>query len=471
MPTNVSLEMSSVIFIFAVLTLLILLNALYVAGEFSAVSSRRTRVNQIAGSGNRFAKMLLPIVEDSKSLDRYVAACQLAITATSLVIGSFGQNAIAMRLVDPLATFLEWLAPQLGGLGITSGAVANAIATTIAVAGVLLLLTLLQVVFGELLPKSVAVQFPERTAITTVVPIRWTVFLFRPLIWFFNGSGNLILRLLGVDIHATQGRVHSPEEIEILVTESHEGGLLDDEERQLLRNAFRLRDLTARQVMVHRTKIEAATVGSSVVELMNQVLAVGHTRIPLYQDSIDNIMGFVHIKDLFRLYIAGTENLAEILREVVHVPETLPVVEVWETLSKKRQYMAIVFDEFGGTAGLITFEDLIEEVFGELQDEFDDESALISLDSEGRMYLRGDLLVSDINEYLRLNLPDSADTLGGLILSELGKPPKVGDELAIGDTIIRVESMIDLGVTEVSLQTVQTETSSHVGDWEVADHD
>jgi CBS domain containing-hemolysin-like protein len=169
--------------------------------------------------------------------------------------------------------------------------------------------------------------------------------------------------------------------------------------------------------------------------------------------------------------VFGKENLAEILRDVVYVPETMPIVDVWETLSDRRQYMAVVFDEFGGTAGLITFEDLIEEIFGELQDEFDDESALMSLDAEGRIYLRGDLLVSDVNEYLNLDLPDVADTLGGLILSELGRPPEVGDEIKTGNMVVRVESMDDLSVQEVSLLPGASNVISSVGEWEIADHE
>jgi Mg2+/Co2+ transporter CorC len=274
-----------------------------------------------------------------------------------------------------------------------------------------------------------------------------------------------------LDTHGGHSKAHSPAEIEILVTESHEGGLLDDEKRQMLRNAFRMRELTARQVMVHRTRIIAAPVESSVVELMQIALKAGHTRIPLFQDTIDTFIGFVHIKDVFRLHVFGKENLAEILRDVVYVPETMPIVDVWETLSDRRQYMAVVFDEFGGTAGLITFEDLIEEIFGELQDEFDDESALMSLDAEGRIYLRGDLLVSDVNEYLNLDLPDVADTLGGLILSELGRPPEVGDEIKTGNMVVRVESMDDLSVQEVSLLPGASNVISSVGEWEIADHE
>jgi CBS domain containing-hemolysin-like protein len=463
--------MTVLILSLAALALLIFINGLFVAAEFATVSARRTRVSQMAGSGNRLAKILYPIVSDSQILDRYVAACQLGITASSLVLGAFGQNIIASRLIQPIASALVWFDSQVGGINMSTESAATALATSIAVTFVLLLLTLLQVVLGELFPKSVAIQYPERMALATVVPVRWAMVIFRPLIWFFNGSGNLVLKLMRVDVQTSHGHIHSPEEIEILVTESHEGGLLDDEERQMLRNAFRLRDLTARQVMVHRTRIVSAPVGSNVVELLEMALEVGHTRIPLYQETIDNVIGFVHIKDLFRLHVNGNENLAEILRDVVHVPETLPIVDVLETLRTKRQYMAIVFDEYGGTAGLVTYEDLIEEIFGELQDEFDDETALISLDDKGRIYLRGDLLVSDVNEYLQLKLPDVADTLGGLMLSELGRPPHEGDEVIVNDTTIRVESMEDRSVSEVSIQKVPAEVSSQVGEWEVASHE
>src|SRR5690606_1855339 len=211
----------------------------------------------------------------------------------------------------------------------------------------------------------VGVQYPERVAMAVVVPVRWSIALFRPLIWLFNGSARLLLNLLRIEPPDVHSHAHSPAEIEILVTESHEGGLLDAEERQMLRNAFRLRDLTARQVMVHRTRIVAAPVNSSVRELLDLALEAGHSRLPLYAEDIDDIRGFVHIKDVFSLCVENSDNLASVLREVTHVPETMPALAVWETLQSKRQYMAIVFDEYGGTAGLITLEDLIEEIFGE----------------------------------------------------------------------------------------------------------
>ncbi len=433
---------------------MIFFNALYVGAEFATVSSHRTRINQMAANGNKMAALLLPIMEKPVSLDNYVAACQIGITISSLVLGAFGQNFIADKLVEPLTYF---------GIG---AAASESIATIV----VLIFITVLQVIMGELFPKSVAIQYPENVALMLVIPMRISLVLFTPLIWFFNGSGSLVLRLIGRTPHEGM-HVYSPEEIELLVTESHESGLLDDEERQMLRNAFRLRDLTARQVMVHRTRLITANVTDSMESVINLAIKEGYSRIPLIGESIDEVIGFVHVKDLFRRHVNGRSDMESVIRDVIHVPETMPVLDLWEKLNLGGNYLAIVFDEYGGTAGMLTFEDLIEEIFGELQDEFDDEMALIARDNEGRVYLRGDLLVSDVNEYLELSLPDETDTLGGLIFSELGRSPIEGDEVTFGDIQIRVEAMADLGVSEVSLQLPPTEEVAPFSEWEVADHD
>ena len=451
--------MSVLIFIIVAIALMVFFNALYVAAEFATVSARKTRIDQMAGSGNRLAKMLLPFVKDNKTLDHYVAACQIGITISSLVLGAYGQNTVAVAL-----------APLLSNLGNLAEPAALSISVTL----VLIFLTILQVVLGELFPKSVALQYPERLALLTVIPMKWSLALFRPLIWLFNGSGDLTLKLLRVD-HNPEGHthLHSAEEIELLVTESHEGGLLHEQEQQLLRNAFRLRNLIARQVMVPRTRLVAAPVDSTVDELINAACKVGYSRIPLYQSTIDDIVGFVHIKDLFRLRLKGEQRPTDVLRELIFVPETLPILEVWLRLNRNRQYIAMVFDEYGGIAGLITFEDVIEEIFGELQDEFDDELPLVSSDREGRIHLRGDLLVSDVNEYLNLELPvNEADTLGGLVFTELGHPPTIGDEVTVGvsGTTIRVEAIEDRGVSEISL-SLPADAIPHVTEWGEAGHD
>jgi putative hemolysin len=464
--------MSTIILILATVALMIFINALYVAAEFATVASRRTRISQMAGDGNRMAQLLLPILEKSRSLDDYVAACQVGITISSLVVGAYGQNVIASRLSGPLSSFFLYLEPALARFSFdVTPVAAEAAAASIAATGVLIGLTMLQVIIGELFPKSVAIQFPERVALAVVVPMKWSLTLLRPIIWLFNGSGSLILRLLGRGDNDASSRAHSPEEIELLVTESHEGGALADSERQMLRNAFRLRELTARQVMLHRTKLVAAPMDSSILFLMNQSIESGYSRTPIYRESIDDIVGFVHVKDLFRLHVEGEESIESIIREVVYVPETLPVADVWEKLSSRRKYLAIVFDEYGGTAGLITFEDLIEEIFGELQDEFDDEMALIARDKEGRIYLRGDLLIADVNEYLELSLPDTADTLSGLVFSKLGRPPRVGDQVSFGNTVIQVEGLEGLGVAEISLKLPPSGMAIPFSEWEVVDHE
>lgn len=459
--------------IFATVTLMIFFNALYVAAEFATVSAQRTKISQMAGQGNRMAQALLPIMEDSKAIDRYVAACQLGITISSLVLGAYGQNVIAQLLEVPIARLLEQMPAVLSLFGSSeTRTIAFVTAGSISVTLVLIIITTLQVIMGELFPKSLAIQFPERIALAVVWPMRISLKLFAPLIWLFNGSATVLLRLLGRGEKPSHEHAHSAEEIELIVSESYEGGLLDDNERRMLRNAFRLRDLTARQVMLHRTRLVAAPLDTSVGDLINLAIDEGFSRIPLYDSSIDDIKGFVHVKDLFRLYVQDESDPRKVLRDVVYVPETLPVVEVWEKLNARGRYIAIVFDEFGGTAGLITFEDLIEEIFGELQDEFDDEMALIARDKEGRIYLRGDLLIADVNEYLELSLPDeSADTLSGLVFSELGRPPEVGDEVVINETTIRIEALEDLGVQEVSLQLPPSDMVAPFADWEVADHE
>lgn len=448
---------------FVTISLMILLTALYVGAEFATVAARRTRIGQMAAQGDSLARMLLPYLEDSRKLDRYVAACQVGITISSLVLGAYAQGAIATRLVEPLSNLLG---------AVVSPATALRLGTSVSVIGVLIFITALQVILGELLPKSLALQNPERLARAVVWPMRISLLLFALPIWLFNGSANLLLRLVGRDTHAAAGRAHSAEEIELLVTESHEGGLLDDNERRLLRNALRLRELTARQVMVHRTRITAAPIQTTALELMQLAVEAGYSRIPLYRQSIDDIVGFIHVKDVFRLYHQGISDVSAIVREVVYVPETLSASDVWDRLEERGSYLAIVFDEFGGTAGLLTLEDLIEEIFGELQDEFDDEAAIIARDKEGRIYLRADLLVGDVNEYLELELPEeAADTLSGLVFSRLGRPPVVGDEARFEDVVIRVETMEDLGVGEVSLALPPREADSPFTEWDMAEHD
>ncbi len=430
-----------------IVALMIFANALYVAGEFAIVSARKTRIIQMAEDGNRLAKLLLPILEEHHRLDNYIAASQVGITISSIVLGIYGQQQLA-PLLEPL--FMEWpftLLPFFGEQGAAVGASALL---------VLVFLTTLQVVLGELVPKSLALQYPEQVALFTVIPMKWSAdYILRPLIILLNGSGTLILKLMGMSHDGGHAHVHSPEEIEILVSESHRAGLLDAEERKLLHNAFRLGELTASEIMIPRTRMIAANRNQSAHDLLKLAAESAYTRIPLYENKIDHIVGFVHLKDLFRIaqdHSTKNQDLQSILRLVPHVPETMPAAEVWHILNDKQSYMAIVFDEYGGTAGMITQEDLIEELFGELQDEFDQEKALIARKGDGRFVIRGDMQISYLNEQLNTKFShEIANTVGGLVLERLGQMPKVGDDVIIDEINFRVETVIARSIREVSL--------------------
>ncbi len=448
----------TLIIILAAIAIMVSFNALYVGAEFATVQSRKTRISQMAANGDKTAQKLLPIMEDGKRLDNYIATCQIGITISSLVLGAYGQGSVAAKL-----------APVLAGLGNWADATAETISATL----MLILLTILQVVMGELLPKSLALQFPEKVALYTLAPMRWSEMVLKPFVWFFNGSGNILMRLIGLDHGHGHGNVHSPEEIELLVSDSTEGGLLDEDERQMLRNAFRLRDLTARQVMTPRTKIIAAPIDSAPATVLKTAIDSGFSRIPIYEDNSDQIKGYVHVKDLFKLTLKNEGSLKEIMREVIYVPETLPVANLWVELGDTLRYLAIVLDEYGGTDGMVTIEDLVEEITGEVQDEFDNEVALVSAGKDGRVYLKAELLIVDINEYYDMSFTtELADTIGGLVFTKLGHVAEVGDEIELGETNtkVRVEQIDGLTITEVSL-LLPGAKNADTGEWEVANRD
>jgi putative hemolysin len=429
--------MSTMLIAVAVTVLMIGLTALYVGAEFAAVSARRTRIAQMAAAGDRLARLLEPIMADPHRLDNFIAACQLGITATSLVLGFYGQSVIATAL-----------APLLSSLGGVQAATAQSIAAAVVLIG----LTVFTVVLGELVPKSVALRYPERLALLTVVPLRWSMALFRPAIALFNGTGALILRLLGVPPAGPHMHVHSPEEIDLLVAESAKGGLLDSDERQLLHNAFRVSDLTAAQVMVPRMRLVTASTVTPLADLLELTCETGFSRIPLYRETIDQIAGIVHVKDLFRLHVAGQDDVTSILRTVPFVPDTTSAIDIWNLLRREGSYVAIVFDEYGGTAGMITVEDLIEELFGELQEEYREEPALIAVGRDGCVRLHGQVRIDDVNERFDLDLPiDKVNTIGGLVLAALDRPAHAGDQVDVAGATLRVETVSGNLIREVVL--------------------
>ncbi len=430
-----------------IVTLMVSLNALYVAGEFAAVSARKTRIVQLSKAGNRLAQTLLPILEDSRRLDNYIAASQVGITLSSIVLGIYGQRQVA-PLLEPLLSHLPFLAEP-------------AAATGVAAILILILFTTLQVILGELVPKSLAIQYPERVALATVLPIRWSAdWILRPLIIVLNGSGALILRLLGLTHGGGHQHVHSPEEIKLLIQQSYKGGLLDARGQELLNNAFLIEDMTVGEIVVPRTQVAAIAVATPVSEALRFAAAAQHSRIPVYEQDIDHILGFVHIKDLFHLYnaTAGQGTIRQIVRQATFVPATTPLKEVWNTLRREENYLAIVLDEFGGTRGMVTWEDLLEELFGELRDEFDEaEEPLLAPAGDNTFLVRGETPINYLNSKFGLTLPAAqVHSVGGLVTSRLNRIPQVGDTVEIDGVQMRVETMHGRSVETILLRLPET---------------
>ncbi|MFQ5615310.1 MAG: hemolysin family protein, partial [Anaerolineales bacterium] len=334
-------------------------------------------------------------------------------------------------------------------------------AQSISVTVIILFLTALQVLLGELVPKNIGIQYPEQLALLTTIPMRWSVTIFKPLIWFFNGSGQLLMRLFGRDVIAEHAHIHSPREIMMLVEESSAGGLIQQEERRLLKNTLEMRESMVRRVMIPRTRMMAAPDNLTCDELFTLLADSQYSRLPLYRGNIDNIVGVVHLKDLLCLgQQLEQKNVTNIMRLVPFVPETMRVKTVFTLLQRKHLQVAIILDEYGGTAGMVSLEDLIEEIFGELQDEFDTYIPPFRLMPDNRLWIRGDTLVEDLNEQLEeLNLPDEkVNTVGGLALNASGHVPDVGEEIEIEGWKFRVEKMRGRGVAAVSLAVSPEQT-------------
>ncbi len=415
-----------------IVTLMIGFNALFVAGEFAAVSARKTRIKESAKEGNRLAKSLLPILENPHRLDNYIAASQVGITLSSIVLGIYGQRQVA-PLIEPVLQHLPFLAEP-------------ATATSIAAILILILFTTLQVILGELVPKSLAIQYPERVAMATVTPMRWSAeWILRPLIVVLNGSGTFLLKLFGLDHGGGHAHVHSPEEIKFLIQQSYKGGLLDARGQKLLNNAFVIGDMTVGEVAVPRTQMATIPAETKVSKALRFAVDAQHSRIPVYEQNIDHILGFVHIKDLFRLNHAtnGEGIIRQIVRKASFVPHLSPLKEVWNQLRREENYLAIILDEFGGTQGMVTWEDLLEELFGELRDEFDGaEEPLLKSTGHNTYLIRGETPISYLNSKFGTAFPNvQVHSIGGLIINHLNRIPQVGDVVQIDNVEMRVETM------------------------------
>jgi CBS domain containing-hemolysin-like protein len=419
--------MGSALLVAAIVAFLILVNALYVAAEFAAVGARRSRIQALANSGNRLAELLLPVVGRPAALDRYVATCQIGITLSSLALGAYGQAALAVAL-----------APRLEAWAALQPVVADSTAALL----VLVTLTALQVVVGELIPKSVALQNPTATALYTVLPMRWSMSLFKWFIAVLNGSGVFVLKLFGMSAEAHR-QVHSRKDLEALIAKSRDGGLLEPDEQRRLHQALRLGLHTARQLMVPRTSIVALDVGWSGQQALEVALGTPFSRLPVYEESIDRVIGILNTRDLVPEVVAnrGLTAYRHLIRPPYLVPETMPAIRLLRFLREHRTHLALVIDEFGGVSGLVTLEDVLSELLGGIGDEFRTAAPGLEQLPDGRVRMPGQTSIVDAQRYLGLTWDSEADTLAGHVIEVLGRLPLEGDQVTIGDVRIEVERL------------------------------
>ena len=409
-----------------VVAALILVNAVYVAAEFAAVSARRSRIKQLAEEGSPLASWLVPILEKPESLDRYIAACQIGITVSGLVLGAYAQATIAGALTPWVAT---------AGLQ-------ESTAQSVSIGIVLLLLTVAQVIFSELVPRSLALQYPTQAALYAVVPMAPSLWVYRPLITWLNGTSLVLRRLIGAP-PKTHRHIHSPEEIELLIAESRDGGLLEPDEHRRLRRALRLNMRQAKQLMVPRPEISAIDIATPLDDVIRLVAQSPYSRLPVYRESIDNIVGMLHTKDLVRWLVSGvaSDTLESVIRPIRSVHESVTVDRVLRHLRERRTHQALVVDEFGGTSGLITLEDVLSELLGDVGDEFKAGEPVAEILPDGRVRLPGQMPVEDAATFLGTEWETEAATVNGFITQALGHLPTPGERVAIGEFEFEVEDV------------------------------
>ena len=427
-----------------VVAALILINAVYVAAEFAAVSVRRSRVQQLAADGNTLAAWLLPLIESPSALDHYIAACQIGITLSSLVLGAYAQ-----------ATFAVWLTP----LFVELGDLQTLAAQSVSAAAVLLVLTVAQVIFAELVPKSIALQYPTASALYTLLPMLPSLWVYRPFITWLNGTGLVLLRLIGSPAR-THRHIHSPEEIELLIAESRDGGLLEPDEHRRLQRALRLNLRQAKQLMAPRRQIGAIDIETPLEQATALAAESPFSRLPVYRESIDNVVGLLHTKDLVRWRVSGPADatLATLVRPIASVHESVTVDRVLRQLRERRSQMALVVDEFGGTAGLLTLEDVLSELLGDVGDEFKAAEPVAEALPDGRIRLPGRMPVDDAAALLETRWETEATTVGGLVTAALGALPAPGDKVTIGEYEFEVERIAERAVDSVLARRVVSAT-------------
>ncbi len=395
-----------------IVLLLVLMNGFFVATEFSMVKVRKSRIETMVIEGHKGAKNTLKVINN---LNSYLSACQLGITLASLGLGWVGEPAVAGMLMPVFHIFN----------------VPESVVHTVSFIAGFTLITGFHIVLGELVPKSLAIISAEKIAVYTAVPIIIFYKVTYPIMWTFNHSTNLVLKIFKISQLSEHETAHTDEEIKLLIEESFKHGLIDKTELTFVDNIFDFSEKTVKDIMVPRTDMACIFIEDSFDKIIETTLKEQLTRYPVCRGSKDNVIGFVHIKDLFRQKIEGNnQNIEGIIREIKLVPESLSISELLKVFQKEKMQMALIIDEYGGTAGLVTAEDILEEIVGEIQDEFDVGEEILRTE-EGNYIVDGKVIIENINELLETNIEaENIDTIGGWVYSKLKSYPQVNEKVS-----------------------------------------
>lgn len=421
---------------------LVILNGFFVAAEFSIVKVRYSQIQIKVQEGNPVAKQLELIL---KKLDAYLSATQLGITLSSLALGWIGEGAMH-HFMDK---FLIMMNLSLDDTSVT----------TISLFFSFFIITILHIVFGELVPKSIAIRKSESTAMFVAYPLRGFTIVFQPFIWLMNSMSNGFLRMINIP-PAEESDIHSSEELQLLVKQSADSGEIEEEDYEIIKNAFDFTDHSAKQIMVPRQNILSIDIEDPIEDIINVIVDSGYSRIPVYEGSIDNIIGVLYTKEIIREYIKRNGNLTntdlrDLMREAFFVVGSKKISDLLKNFQQKKQHLAIVIDEFGGTEGIISLEDILEELVGEIQDEEDEEEKIVEEISENTFWVQATQPLEEINEYLPEKLPLSEEgdynSLAGFILYQLGDIPEENQEFEMFDYHFKILRMQNKSVELVEL--------------------
>jgi putative hemolysin len=416
---------------------LVLANGFFVAAEFSLISVRKTRIDQLLAEGSRMAR---PVRRALNNPDQFIAATQLGITMSSLGLGWIGEPAVA-RILEPAFLALP-------------ATISAATSHTLAVAIAFIIITALHIVLGELAPKTVALQYPEKTSMIVAKPTELFLRTFKPFIRALNGMGWAIVKMLGMKTPSGHGLVHSEEELKMLVTASQEAGVLEEDEEQMLHRVFHFAEFTASEMMVPRTEMAAVSADAPLSDVVDLVWRGRQTSLPVYRGELDDIVGIMLVTDLVRAVASPPQDFSAgaIAREALTVPETMKADELLRQMRRHRTHQAIVIDEYGGTAGIVTFERVMERIVGELGGDFGTTAPPIRQLPDGSAEIDGLALVTDINEKFGLEIDEETyTTIGGYMLGRLGRRPKIGDTVEVGARVLRVEALDGLRVSRLRI--------------------